>query len=68
MSVHVLTVCNRAGHYNEKKVKGPCNFGQTIQLLEREGTDYVENIFKKKIYKKLGTFFPTGRLYTFEYF
>ena len=48
MSVHVLTVCNRAGHYNEKKVKGPCNFGQTIQLLEREGTDYVENIFKKK--------------------
>ena len=48
MSGHVLTVCNRAGHYNEKKVKGPCNFGQTIQLLEREGTDYVENIFLKK--------------------
>ena len=45
MSVHVLTVCNRAGHYNEKKVKGPWNFGKTIQLLEREGTDYVENIF-----------------------
>ena len=67
MSVHVLTVCNRAGHYNEKKVKGPCNFGQTIQLLEREGTGYVGKIFQKK-YKKLGSFFPTGRLYTFEYF
>ena len=61
MSVHVLTVCNRAGHYNEKKVKGPCNFGQTIQLLEREGTDYVENIFKKKKYKNLGSFFPNRK-------
>ena len=60
MSVHVLTVCNRAGHYNEKKVKGPCNFGQTIQLLEREGTDYVENIFKKKI-QKSREFFPNRK-------
>ena len=66
MSVHVLTVCNRAGNYNENKVKGPCCFGQTIQLLEIEVTGSVENIFKKK-YKKLGIFFPTGRLYTFEY-
>ena len=57
MSVHVLTVCNRAGHYNEKKVKGPCSFGPTIQLLEREGTDYVENIFKKKNIQKAREFF-----------
>ena len=60
MSVHVLTVCNRAGHYNEKKVRGPCNFGQTIQLLKREGTDYVENIFKKKI-QKAREFFPNRK-------